>query len=59
MNKDEQLLFKQNSFLEKELAAKNRELEIEASLEQVREKATAMRASEELNVLIATVFDKT
>jgi signal transduction histidine kinase len=56
MNKEEQLLFKKNSFLEKELAAKNRELEIEASLERVREKAMAMRASEELNGLIGTVF---
>jgi len=56
MNKQEQLVFEKNSLLEKELAAKNRELEIEASLERVREKAMAMRSSEELNVLIATVF---
>jgi signal transduction histidine kinase len=56
MNKEEQLLLKKNSFLEKDLAAKNRELEIEASLERVREKAMAMRASEELNGLIGTVF---
>ncbi|HSV10740.1 MAG TPA: hypothetical protein VLI68_08225, partial [Hanamia sp.] len=56
MDKQEQLLFEKNSFLEKELAGKTRELEIEASLERVREKAIAMRASEELNGLIGTVF---
>jgi hypothetical protein len=51
-----QHLQERNKLLEKELESKNRELEIEASLERVREKAMAMRASEELNGLIGTVF---
>ncbi|MGN6194916.1 MAG: GAF domain-containing sensor histidine kinase [Ginsengibacter sp.] len=57
MSKEEQLLLK-NSLLEKELAAKNRELEIEASLERVREKAMAMRASEELKEVVKTLFEE-
>ncbi len=58
MNKKEQLVFKKNSFLEKELAAKNRELEIEASLERVREKAMAMHASAELKEVVQTLFEE-
>src|SRR5690348_2755255 len=58
MNKKEQLVFKKNSFLEKELAAKNRELEIEASLERVREKAMAMHASAELKEVVQILFEE-
>ncbi|MGN6298509.1 MAG: ATP-binding protein [Ginsengibacter sp.] len=58
MNKKEQLVFKKNSFLEKELAAKNRELEIEASLERVREKAMAMHASAELKEVVKILFEE-
>ncbi|MGN6343172.1 MAG: sensor histidine kinase [Ginsengibacter sp.] len=58
MNKKEQLVFKKNFFLEKELAAKNRELEIEASLERVREKAMAMHASAELKEVVQTLFEE-
>ena len=47
-NKTEQLLQKRNATLEKELAAKNRELEIEAALEKVRAKTMAMQHSDEL-----------
>jgi hypothetical protein len=58
MNKKEQPVFKKNSFLEKELAAKNRELEIEASLERVREKAMAMHASAELKEVVQILFEE-
>ena len=58
MDKEEQLLLKKSSFLEKELALKTRELEIEASLERVREKAMAMRASEELKEVVKTLFEE-
>jgi signal transduction histidine kinase len=49
------LLLQRNAELEKELAAKNRELEIEAALEKVRTRAMAMKRSDELKDLIATV----
>src|SRR5690242_9148177 len=58
MNKKEQPVFKKNSFLEKELAAKNRELEIEASLERVREKAMAMHASAGLKEVVQILFEE-
>jgi len=47
MHKEELLLLKKNSFLEKELALKTRELEIEASLERVRAKTMSMRKPSE------------
>ncbi|WP_240410069.1 sensor histidine kinase [Flavisolibacter nicotianae] len=49
------LLVQQRATLEKELAAKCRELEIEAALDRVRTRAMAMQTSEELAVLIDTV----
>ena len=42
--------------LEKDLAAKNHELEIEAALERVRARAMSMQHSDELADLVATVF---
>ena len=42
------LLHQRNAELEKELAAKNRELEIEAALESVQARTMAMQKSEEL-----------
>ena len=44
--------------LEKELAAKNRELEIEAALEKVRSRSLAMCNSNELREVVAVVFEK-
>jgi len=58
MSKEEQLLLKRNSFLEKELIAKNRELEIETSLETVRAKAMAMQASADLKEVVKTLFEE-
>jgi hypothetical protein len=48
-------LLQRNAVLEKELAAKNRELAIEAALDRVRTRAMAMKRSDELKDLIATV----
>jgi hypothetical protein len=48
-------LLQRNAELEKELAAKNRELAIEAALDRVRTRAMAMQRSDELKDLIATV----
>jgi len=42
--------------LEKDLAAKNHELEIEAALERVRARAMSMQHSDELADLVAAVF---
>ncbi|HEY5463187.1 MAG TPA: hypothetical protein VIJ95_08020, partial [Hanamia sp.] len=47
-SKTEQTLKKRNASLEKELAAKNRELEIETALEKVRARTMAMQHSDEL-----------
>ena len=44
--------------LEKELAVKNRELEIEAALEKVRSRSLAMHNSNELREVVGVVFDK-
>ena len=44
--------------LEKELAAKNRELQIEAALEKVRSRSLAMHKSDELKEVIIVVFEK-
>jgi signal transduction histidine kinase len=44
--------------LEKELALKNRELEIEAALERVRNRSMAMQKSEELKEVIQIVFEQ-
>src|SRR5213593_637377 len=52
----EQDILKRNAELEKELAAKNRELEIEVALERVRARAMAMQKSGELSELVDTVF---
>jgi hypothetical protein len=49
-------LLQRNAELEKELAAKNRELDIEAALERVRKRAMAMQTSSELSALIKTVY---
>ena len=44
--------------LERELAKKNRDLEIEAALEKVRSRALAMNHSNELREVVAVVFDR-
>jgi signal transduction histidine kinase len=49
------LLLHRTAELEKELAAKNRELQIEAALDRVRTRAMAMQRSDELKELIALV----
>jgi signal transduction histidine kinase len=48
-------LLQRTAELEKELAAKNRELQIEAALDRVRTRAMAMKHSNELKDLIVTV----
>ena len=55
---NERLLRERNAQLEKELASKTRELEIEAALERVRSKAMAMRRSEDLDPAVAIVFEE-
>ena len=57
-SKQEQLLTARNAALEKELAAKNRELEIEAALEEVRSRTMAMKKSEELSETAAVLFQQ-
>jgi hypothetical protein len=52
------LLLQRNAELEKELAIKNRELEIEAALERVRSKAMAMHKSHDLEIVVATLFEE-
>jgi signal transduction histidine kinase/DNA-directed RNA polymerase subunit N (RpoN/RPB10) len=42
----------------KAVEAQNRELEIEAALERIRSKAMAMHKSDDLNSVVATVFDE-
>jgi signal transduction histidine kinase len=54
----EQDISKRNAELEKELTAKNRELEIEAALERVRSRANAMHRSENLHDVINEVNDQ-
>ena len=49
------MLLQQTAELERKLAGKNRELEIEAALERVRTSAMAMQKSDELVALIDTV----
>jgi len=44
--------------LDKELAAKNRELEIEAALEKVRSRSLAMHKSDELREVVVVVLEK-
>ena len=55
-SEQEQKLLEINAGLEKELAAKNRELAIEAALEKVRARTMAMQKSEELQEVIAVVL---
>ena len=57
-SKTEQTLKKKNATLKKELAAKNRELEIEAALERVRARTMAMRKSEELPETASVLFQQ-
>src|SRR5690606_113733 len=57
-SKTEQILEKRNASLEKELAAKNRELEIEAALERVRARAMAMHNSNELAEVAVLLFEQ-
>src|SRR4030095_13153220 len=52
----EQDILKRNAELEKELAAKNRELEIEASLEKVRTQALAMQMPDDLLNVCKVLF---
>src|SRR6266705_2935967 len=52
----EQLLSEKNAGLEKQLALKNRELEIEAALERVRSSALAMRKPEDLSAIGEIIF---
>jgi signal transduction histidine kinase len=47
-----------NAQLEKDLAQKIRELEIEAALEQVRSRSLAMHQTEELREVVSVVFEK-
>jgi signal transduction histidine kinase/DNA-directed RNA polymerase subunit N (RpoN/RPB10) len=58
MSKEEQLLLKKNSFLEKELIAKNRELEIEASLEKVRARTMTMQKPSEFVDVINVIGEQ-
>ncbi len=57
-SKQEQLLKLKNAELEKQLAKKNRDLEIEAALEKVRSCSLAMHKSDELDQVVAVVADK-
>ena len=57
-NKQEQDLKQRNAQLEKELAAKNRDLQIEAALERVRSRTMAMQKSEELKEVIQLIFEQ-
>src|SRR3954452_925626 len=54
----EQLLVARNAALEKELALKNRELKIEATLEKVRARTMAMQHSDELKNAAALLFQQ-
>ncbi|HEU4903087.1 MAG TPA: hypothetical protein VFT06_09850, partial [Flavisolibacter sp.] len=56
-NQDISLLLQRTAELERALAAKNRELEIEAALENVRSRSLAMQQSEELKDVVQVVFD--
>src|SRR6476659_9244224 len=49
---------KRTATLEKELAAKNHELEIEAALEKVRSRSLAMHKSEELQQIVTVAFER-
>ena len=51
-------LVRRTAKLEKELAAKNHELEIEAALEKVRSRANSMHRSESLHDVINEVNDQ-
>jgi hypothetical protein len=57
-SQQEQLLQKRNAELEIALAAKNRELEIEAALEKVRSHSLAMQKSDELQEVVNVVFER-
>ncbi len=52
------LLLQRNAELEKDLAAKNRELQIEAALERVRARTMAMQKSEELPEAAKLLFQQ-
>src|SRR3982751_6416627 len=58
ISKQEQTLKERYALLEKELAAKNRELEIEAALERVRSRSLAMHHTDELNEVVTVVSEK-
>jgi signal transduction histidine kinase len=55
-SKREKLLKSENAELQKQLAAKNRDLEIEAALERVRARTMAMQHSEELAKTVSVLF---
>ena len=50
------MLLQQTAELEKQLAAKNREIEIEVALEKVRSRSLAMHKSDELSEVVVVVF---
>jgi signal transduction histidine kinase len=52
------VLLQRTAELEKELAAKNRQLEIEASLERVRARTMAMQKSDELTEVASVLFQQ-
>ncbi len=54
----EQLLKKRNAKLKKDLAQKNRVLEVEAALERVRSRSMGMQKSEELKEVIKIVYQQ-
>jgi signal transduction histidine kinase len=56
-NKSQEELVKRNADLEKIVAQQNKELEIEAALERVRSRSLAMHKSDELNELVAVLFE--
>src|ERR1700757_1495993 len=55
---EEQSLKAKNAELEKQLAAKNRDLEIEAALERVRTIAMAMRTANDLLSICKKLFEE-
>src|SRR6202012_2757141 len=57
-SQQEKLLRSRNAELEKELAQKNHDLEIEAALEKVRSRSLAMHKTSELQEVVNLVFEK-
>ncbi|MEP7142041.1 MAG: ATP-binding protein [Ferruginibacter sp.] len=57
-SQQEQLRNAGSAALERDLAEKNRQLEIEAALEKVRSRSLAMHNSTELNEVVKVVFDQ-